>query len=374
MPPITKDTVSNMIRDAVIDKDGISGIVEDMLGDRDNRIASLERKLGSLESEYLKIGSENMSLRKSINHLSHEMNRTTLYIEQLKRVTDDQNQYSRKQNIIIDGLKIKSSDKDDRIRNLVLAEIRHLNLDIDEYEVDRAHRTDAPYHDKNGKLHTPVIVRFTSWYARNEMYEARKKSNLFMKADLTARRKDLLNDAREFVSEGGSRVASLIEFVFADRNCQLSVKAKDGRFFKFNSLEEFRSLLDYIEDTRPPDLSNLYTCYQPAWHHLENAKEKEMEPAVVNLHTIRDINEWLEDDDHVYIGREHGNIKGSPWGNPFRLNDYDVETSLRLYEEHITSNEALSKALGTLKKKSLACWCENADQCHSSVLLRLIGI
>ena len=288
------------------------------------------------------------------------MNRAYIFIDQLKRVSDDQSQYSRKQNLLLDGFNLKKSDNDRRIRDLVIAEIQRLDLDIDEYDVDRAHRAESPYYDKGGKLHTPVIVRFSSWYARNVMYEARKKSRLYMKADLTARRKDLLNDAKQ-IFEDDKRAADLIEFVFVDRNCHLSIKTKDERFFKFNSIPEFRSLINYIEDTQPPSLS--------VWKYHGNSKE----PAVVNLHDIRNIRKWLDYDDHVYVGREAGSVKGSPWGNPFRLDEYDVATSLRLYEEHITSDEHLSGMLGTLKHKTLACWCQDPDQCHSSVLLKLIG-
>ena len=242
----------------------------------------------------------------------------------------------------------------------MITEIKRLNLDIDEYDIDRAHRTESSYYDKSGKLHIPVVVRFTSWYTRNTMYEARHDSRFFMKADLTGRRKDLLRDARQ-IFESDSRATDLIDFVFTDRNCHLSIKSKDGRFFKFNSLQEFNSLINYIEDTRPPDLS--------AWKYHDSSKDTD----VVDLHDIPNVRSWLDNENRVYVGRETRNIKGSPWGNPFRLSEYDVATSLRLYEEHITSSEELSNSLGTLRKKTLACWCSDPDECHSSILLKLIG-
>ena len=99
-----------------------------------------------------------------------------------------------------------------------------------------------------------------------------------------------------------------------------------------------------------------------------------MEPAIVNLNEVADIQEWLADDDHVYVGRKHGNIEASPWANPFKLDDHDIVSCLRLYEEHVTSDDALVKSLGSLKKKNLGCWCLKPDQCHASVLLKLIGI
>ena len=74
------------------------------------------------------------------------------------RLIDDQNQYSRKTNLIIEGLQVgdKASDKD--IRKLILDEIRKLNFDIESREVDRADGTGKTYTDRNGIRHTNVIV------------------------------------------------------------------------------------------------------------------------------------------------------------------------------------------------------------------------
>ena len=215
MPALSKDTVSQMISDAVTEKDELLKIVESLLITRDVRISDLESKVSNLESE-------NISLNKSVNQLTNDLHLVDIRIDQVTRIADDQNQYSRKQNIIIDGLKIKRSDTDKHIRNLVLAQIRRLDLDIDDYEVDRAHRIETAYHDKNGKPHIPIVVRLTSWYARNEIYEARhefRKSNIYIRPDLTARRKDLLSDAEDIISEENSGASNLIEFVFVDRNC-----------------------------------------------------------------------------------------------------------------------------------------------------------
>ena len=91
----------------------------------------------------------------------------------------------------------------------------------------------------------------------------------------------------------------------------------------------------------------------------------------MNLDNVKNVQEWLDDEDHVYVGRVHGNREGSKWENPFRLDDHDINTSLTLYEEHITSNPDLAGALGSLKKKSLGCWCFNSEKFHANILLKL---
>ena len=341
-----------------ISKDSVNDIVINHLEERDTRLSDLETRVANLEAV-------NKNLTISVVKLQVDVTQAHLLIDRLTRVTDDNMQYSKKQNIIIDGLKISKSDNDAKIRQMVLDEIHRLNIDIDDHDIDRAHRIESQYRDNNGKLHTPIIVRFTSWYAKNELHEARKSARFHVRADLTPRRKDLLNDAKRSIADDNSRAATYFEYAFVDKNCQISVKSKDGRNLKFNSMDEFRSLVDYVEETRPPNLL--------AWKVYHYKKFKLIEPRIVNLHKIKDIAKWMEDDDHVYVGRQRGNIEASLWGNPFSLEDHDVETSLRLYEEHVTSSEELSSSLGSLKNKCLGCWCADADKCHSSVLLRLVG-
>ena len=53
MPNLSKETVSSMIRDAVIDEDGITEIVQSTLTERDKRITDLELKVTELTSDGL---------------------------------------------------------------------------------------------------------------------------------------------------------------------------------------------------------------------------------------------------------------------------------------------------------------------------------
>ncbi len=90
------------------------------------------------------------------------------------------------------------------------------------------------------------------------------------------------------------------------------------------------------------------------------------------------LREWLKMKNHEYVGR-HGRIfidkeifhyPDSKWGNPYKLKDYDIETSLRLYEEHVRNN--LMSSLCELKGKILGCFCENDSPCHAKILVKLI--
>ena len=64
-------------------------------------------------------------------------------------------------------------------------------------------------------------------------------------------------------------------------------------------------------------------------------------------------------------------VRASRWQNPYSPRDYSLETSLKLYEEHLTTS-GLVNEVNTLKNSILGCWCENKDLCHGRIILEAI--
>ena len=90
----------------------------------------------------------------------------------------------------------------------------------------------------------------------------------------------------------------------------------------------------------------------------------------------RDLEHWLETDNHIYIGRNLSfYVKGahkSKWANPFSIRKYGREECLKKYEEYIINNDALRSQLCELKGKILGCWCHPAP-CHGDILITLLN-
>lgn len=67
----------------------------------------------------------------------------------------------------------------------------------------------------------------------------------------------------------------------------------------------------------------------------------------------------------VYIGRP------SKWGNPFTIGrDGDRDDVVRLYCEWIEHQPELLAEVGSLKGKTLGCWC-SPKACHGDILEEL---
>ena len=109
------------------------------------------------------------------------------------------------------------------------------------------HIEPVKYENNDGKLQEDVIVKFTGWSARNILYNDRTKSNVHVTTSLTKRQSNLLAYAKEMVKNRYHMASKLINYIFVDRNSQLMVFTKTGRFLKFNSKLEFDLFVPFIE-------------------------------------------------------------------------------------------------------------------------------
>ena len=305
---------------------------------------------------------ENLQRKQYINEFFHDLH---------TRLIDENVQYSKKVNLIITGMDISKNENNNDIRQKVLNEIDRLRLDIDDLEVDRAHRYGTSF-DKRGKNQQQIIVRFTTWTARDIMYKARKNSRFFFAADITKRRQLVLESARAKVDTPGSLANQFVKFVYVDNNCLLTAVSNDDRHLRFSSINEFDRLPIYIESFQHPLKPFLSD-------HLKQMDELVREPKsnIINLRKVSDMKILIEDkSQNVYVGRPNVRmgLPDSKWKNPFSLNDYDIETCLEKFENHVRGNAELMGSIDELRNKNLLCFCDiQKEKCHAQILNKLIS-
>ena len=342
-------------------------IVIDELKARDDKIMQLEIKL---DEQNLRLINQDKTIKNQsnkINILESSQIVQGMYNDYLVRAIDDQNQYQRRQNLVIDGLYIPQGAKDSEIRQIVTSHFERIKVDVYEEDIVRAHRAGRKYKDKNGKWHIPILCRFTSWWPRNVAYENRKLGKgVYLSADLTERRQDLLKELKD-LHKSESRAIKLVSNIFADRNCKISVYSKDGRYFAVNTVEEFHLLLNFIEATLPP-----YDAIYKALHDdgiiiYQNVTN------IINLNDVDDVAKTLDKENVKYIGRAKGHIAASKWQNPYSTRTFDLSTCLSMYRDHVRDTPDLIDDLESLRDLTLACWCVDGALCHGKVLLDLLA-
>ena len=158
-------------------------------------------------------------------------------MDHLKRQGEENEQYARRQCLRIQGVPSHPNETAEDCLKKVATLFKDAGVVVPEVVLDRAHRVGKP----TGKSRQ-IIVKFGTWRNRTEVYKARKiiyqKFGYRVQADLTKTRFDLLTQVRRLCE--GSTAA---EFAFADINCSLCMKMRDGDIKFFSSLEGARKIL-----------------------------------------------------------------------------------------------------------------------------------
>ena len=171
-----------------------------------------------------------------------------MHVQNLKRShenkTEQLEQYGRRLCLRVDGVPHKERETSGEVLNIVRNKIKEVKAEIPDVVIDRAHRIGAPYFDEKAKVKTQsIIVRFTTFRHRTMLYHKRKalKGNVRVRLDLTKERYNLLTYARK-------RVESLddVDYVYADINCRLKVRMKEGDDHFFDSIDELIDIVDPV--------------------------------------------------------------------------------------------------------------------------------
>ena len=182
---------------------------EEQLKSRDDEISALENKIETLEGK-LRV------------------------IERLDKRIDDGEQYSRRVCLQIDNIPLPYGGEKENCVEKVAELMKSMDCGLEPSNINRAHRIGKKKTDDLGITRQQMIVTYKSFGQRTRMYQNRKtaKNGVKVKLDLTRRRRGILTQAIEFGEKH-----ELIDFVFADVNCNLAVRLKIGGFVYFESLD-----------------------------------------------------------------------------------------------------------------------------------------
>ena len=154
-----------------------------------NTNIALQKRMTQLENDLEKKSEENAKFEKKLGEIFMQH--------------DDLEQYTRKFNLEIHGIPEKSDEQPEEVV-LGLAKLMEIDLTYD--DIDITHRL-----NKGRKSPRPIIVRFSNYYSKEQMYRARwklrKKSglkglevdpkNIYINENLTAYRAGLFKKVRD---------------------------------------------------------------------------------------------------------------------------------------------------------------------------------
>ena len=210
--------------------DHFNDAIDDLKNAQKKNHNELMNLVKELTNELKEEKEKNSSLRNKVAMLTRHVSSLMKTVSNVKSLAEDNEQYSRRNNIIIKNIPPADSSEEetgDICLQKVSSAISDMGIELPANAIDRAHRVGKPRKTLKYGEQQSVIVRFTSWRDRTLVYRARKDSGLVISLDISKARQDLLYKVR---SELVERYPDAV-FAFADVNCNLSVKFASG--FKF---------------------------------------------------------------------------------------------------------------------------------------------
>ena len=201
-------------------------------------VSSLTSKVETLETtvselSYLKVEVEKL---KDVNAVCSKIN------SNLVREVETMQQYSRRNCIVLEGIKHKQHETIQELENTVKSTLKN-EFKVDEREInmkfDKTHRIGGISNDRQQR----IIVRFKSHGFCNKIYSRRKQSKrVYVKPSLTKFRLDTMKQAKERVGD-----SNIVDFVYSDilGNLKISLKTPlRGRFVhEFYDISELSDIL-----------------------------------------------------------------------------------------------------------------------------------
>ena len=210
------------------------------------KIQSLEKTVGKMEDTICKLSTKVNELETRVVIAESVTAVATITSGQLQKQLEIQEQYSRRNCLIIDGIKTMKEETEDKLQTHVTKVINGL-VENASLELDKMHRIGAR---KNNSQST--IVRFKGHSTVKKVYDQRKQNKgITIRPALTKFRNKQLAKAREL-----SERVPIIDFVFADILGNLKVRfVKPFRnrnvhnFYDFDELKEILVDIDFEELT-----------------------------------------------------------------------------------------------------------------------------
>ena len=198
----------------------IKSIIEDLL-------KPISKKLEDLPTKE-DFNNLSMGLCQKISHVERK-------VEQVENDLDDVQQYLRRYDLRIFKVPVTVIANKDITDWSLEYFTQELGVNIDERDIDRAHRIGK---EKDGKVQ--IIIRFCSWNPRCMVYRNRKKGKYPIALDLTKRNLDFFQDAKKLLELHQAKA----QYAFVDINCKIGVKLCDDTLFFPRSIAELKNKMD----------------------------------------------------------------------------------------------------------------------------------
>ena len=133
-------------------------------------IKTIENSLSAIKVLF-NIKMEKLQTRINVIESRCALNENLIYLQ--GRKIDDNEQYSRKNNLKLVVIQLKQRDNPRELMEYIQKTVAELEIDVQKFDFDRCHRIGKLYKPK-GVTYQNVVLRLRSWSARDNIYKRRK--------------------------------------------------------------------------------------------------------------------------------------------------------------------------------------------------------
>ena len=162
----------------------------------DKQLIDLTSSVEFLTSKFDELERERKEKDELINSLQIEVSSLKVEVKNLEKKADDQEQYSRRNCLLIHGLtETKTEDTDEMVLDVIN---NKLNIEMSQISIDRSHRLGK--RKGPGQKPRAIIVKFTRYKDRHHVFSKKKLlkgTGISVTESLTLKRMEHIKKARE---------------------------------------------------------------------------------------------------------------------------------------------------------------------------------
>lgn len=131
---------------------------------------STDTKINAIQAELIDIAKDNIRMKKENDHYKGKIESQNEIINNLTTRIEELESYSRRECLVIHGIKETDDPKADRMEFHKFTD-EHLDITVDDSAISRMHRLGPKSSDKT----RPIVVKFVGHDSKAELFYAKKK-------------------------------------------------------------------------------------------------------------------------------------------------------------------------------------------------------
>ena len=162
----------------------------------DKHLTELKVSVDFISKKFDQYEVDRKEREEEIKNLKSEVRILKKENEDLEKQMDEQEQYSRRNCLLLHGVAEEQDEETDKVSVDVIK--KNMDLDIDETDLDRTHRLGKPR--EVGAKPRPIIIKFSRYNVRHSVFKNKKKlkgKGVSITESLTKRRMAALTKAKE---------------------------------------------------------------------------------------------------------------------------------------------------------------------------------